>query len=418
MRGRELEQSVMETVKKPQLDRTTVIEACHRLSEYIASGYYGEALRNAGAQIPKEAVMEASRLLNRDVLRRRVERELEILEGKRIMPLGVLLHIGASNMDGLSAYSVVEGLLTGNVNLLKLPEGDNGISTFLLRELVRTEPALREYIHVFRIPSEDEKRMRILMKMADGICVFGGEEAVRGVRRLADAGTRLIEWGHKVSFAYVTSEGMDDEALYGLACHMMSTKQRLCSSCQGIYLDTEETGRMEEFCVRFLGLLERAARACGCADAGARAYHTLQIYNRELEQGFGGAKLYRGRGATVSLGKDSGLEPSGIPGYCWVKSLPRTRIVEQLKPYKGYLQTAGLLCAVEQREELSCLLSRAGVVKIRRGEDMSAYYEGESHDGEYPLLRYVKIVDWAPGTEDPERKVFETRAGQSNTSLI
>ena len=38
MTGRELEQSVMETVKKPQLDRTTVIEACHRLSEYIASG--------------------------------------------------------------------------------------------------------------------------------------------------------------------------------------------------------------------------------------------------------------------------------------------------------------------------------------------------------------------------------------------
>ena len=34
-----------------------------------------------------------------------------------------------------------------------------------------------------------------LAEAADGIVVWGGDEAVKAVRRLADPGTRLIEWG-------------------------------------------------------------------------------------------------------------------------------------------------------------------------------------------------------------------------------
>ena len=65
-------------------------------------------------------------------------------EGVRRYPLGVLLHVGAGNMEGLPAYSAVEGLLAGNINLLKLPENDNGISSFLLRRLAAIEPRLRD----------------------------------------------------------------------------------------------------------------------------------------------------------------------------------------------------------------------------------------------------------------------------------
>lgn len=44
------------------------------------------------------------------------------------MPLGVLFHIAAGNAEALPAYSVAEGLLMGNVNLLKLPAaGTDGV---------------------------------------------------------------------------------------------------------------------------------------------------------------------------------------------------------------------------------------------------------------------------------------------------
>ena len=49
------------------------------------------------------------------------------LAGVLARPLGVLLHIAAGNADGLPAFSVAEGLATGNINILKLPQADNGL---------------------------------------------------------------------------------------------------------------------------------------------------------------------------------------------------------------------------------------------------------------------------------------------------
>ena len=49
----------------------------------------------------------------------------EIREETR--PLGVLLHIAAGNAEGLPFFSVVEGLLAGNINILKLPGMDDGV---------------------------------------------------------------------------------------------------------------------------------------------------------------------------------------------------------------------------------------------------------------------------------------------------
>ena len=95
---------------------------------------------------------------------------------------------------------MVEGLLTGNVNLLKLPQADNGFTVAALEKLIAIEPTLTEYIYVFDTPSSDIAAMRRLADMADGIVVWGGDAAVSSVRALAPPGARLIEWGHRLSF--------------------------------------------------------------------------------------------------------------------------------------------------------------------------------------------------------------------------
>ena len=76
-----------------------------------------------------------------------------------------------------------------------------------------------------------------------------------------------------------------------------------------------------------------------------------------------------------------------------MKPLPRRRLLSALKGQKGYLQTAGLLCAPEEREELSALLARAGLVRITEAGEMSRTLPGEAHDGDYPLCAYSRIVE-------------------------
>lgn len=134
----------------------------------------------------------------------------------------------------------MEGLLTGNINLLKPASCDYPVSRFLLKLLAEEEPRLAPYIHIFRIPSSCPEKLRKLARMADAAVIWGGMDAVRSVRSLLSPGQKLIEWGHKISFAYVTMEGASTPLdLFRLARHMFLTQGRYCSSCQGIFLDTD-----------------------------------------------------------------------------------------------------------------------------------------------------------------------------------
>ena len=66
----------------------------------------------------------------------------------------------------------MEGLLTGNVNLLKLPQADSGLSLEILQKLMELEPDIREFLYVFDTPSSDLGTLKRLADIADGIVVL------------------------------------------------------------------------------------------------------------------------------------------------------------------------------------------------------------------------------------------------------
>ena len=305
----------------------------------------------------------------------------------------MLLHVAAGNLDGLPAYTALEGLLTGNINLVKLPSGDSGLSLALAKLLTDTEPRLAPYLYVFPIPSSDRASLGTLARLANGIVTWGGDEAITALRALAPAGCRLIEWGHRLSFAYLSGEASEAD-LTALARHILATNGLLCSSCQGIYVDTDQMEDLERFARRFLPILERAARG---RTPGQAALSTLHGWEHQLELAADGApdQVFPGRGCSLTVCADRALELSPLYGNVWVKALPRRELVRALAPCRGRLQTAGLLCPPEERAELTALLARAGVNRITAPGRMSAPLPGEAHDGEYPLRRYLRAVDIA-----------------------
>lgn len=386
-----------------------VVAACDSLARDMAEGQFDHLLRPflEAFQIPQSQLDAALSLFSRESLERKLRMELgpdpaaEDLPHpgfapirRERYPLGVLLHIAAGNVDGLPAYSVVEGLLAGNINLLKLPSLDHGASLLLLQELVRREPRLRDYVYVFDVPSTDLASLSALAEIADGIVVWGGDEAVTAARHLAAPNTKLITWGHKLSFAYATAAAADGD-LAALARHMCLTRQLLCSSCQGIFLDTEDMAAVEALGERFFALLRQENRRHPPADLGLRAKAALHLRTEALEAHESGRRVFQGEGVSVTVAPDSRLELSWLGGNCWVKPLPRGQLLAALKGQKGYLQTAGLLCAPEERRALSVLLARAGLVRITEAGEMSRTLPGEAHDGDYPLRAYSRVVEMA-----------------------
>ena len=128
---------------------------------------------------------------------------------------------------------------------------------------------------------------------------------------MVEPNTRLIEWGHKISFAYVTEGGVDDEALRGLARNICHTNQLLCSSCQGVFLDSEDMTAVYRFCERFLPILDEAAKSIASHETiGIVSQVTLKLYNEELKSHYHGSRIYRGQKSSIIAYCDSDLDIS------------------------------------------------------------------------------------------------------------
>lgn len=407
----ELGERVLLTLAKGFLKTEKVIEACGKMADWLNAEEHLPILLSLGIRLEmaESYLRQAKTMFGKEYLLARTVAEFGGGFGKtreyippfqsekvkeQILPLGVLLHIAAGNMDGLPSFTVIEGLLTGNINILKLPEGDGGLSVQILKQLIRFEPALAEYIYVFEVSSKDIESMSKLIEAADAVAVWGGDGAVSALRRLVPPNVKLIEWGHKLSFCYITKEGISEENMIGLANNICTTNQLLCSSCQGVFVDTECREEVYDFCERFLPVLQQVCRKYpDKLPLSVQAQITQQLLAESLEVPYLKSRIFKGEDCCVIAYPESELQPSIQFRNLWVSPLPKAKILPSLKKHKTRLQTASLLCGEGEAEELCELLFKAGVVHIAKsGEKMSSVYCGAPHDGEYPLRRYTKTV--------------------------
>ena len=179
------------------------------------------------------------------------------------------------------------------------------------------------------------------------------------LRRLAPPGCKLMEWGHRLSFAYVAGYEDREAERFSLARHIVRTGGLLCSSCQVIFLDTDRPEEGEAFCQAFLPLLNQAARERN-RDGAAQAALCTHTYRLERLAEGAGERTWFGEGCSLTWKPDRDLNSLPWYGNVLVKCLPRGELLPVLRRQKGRLQTAGLLCRAEEREELTALLARAG----------------------------------------------------------
>ena len=386
--------------KHPSID--SVINACDRLYKRIMNHEFDEiALPLLKAlNIPFSALDHYASYFSKEGLTKKVDIELgELKNGelsldkdnlRRIEPLGILFHIAAGNVDLLPAYSVIEGLLVGNINILKLPTGDNGLSVKLLQELIKEEPSLKDYIYVFDVPSTEIETIKQLSNMADATIVWGGDEAQRAARSFVDIHSSIISWGHKISFSYVDNN-IADEEIEALCTSICLSNQLFCSSSQGIYMNTDDMEELHNLAKRVLPIFAKVSKSMNTLPLTMKAKNSLMLYNDELEGNLN--NIYKDSGVSIVVKEDNKLELSYLFQNIWIKALKKEDIVNVLKPNKNLLQTISINKNLKGKEDIVSLLAKAGAVRITALGDNSRMLAGESHDGEYALRRYIRIVE-------------------------
>lgn len=398
-----LEGDMLETLQNNRtLTYNDVIDACDKLYQRVMNHEFDSIVLPLleMANMPYSTFERYAKYFSKEGLLKKIDIELGDLKNgeldldeentRHYEPLGILFHIAAGNVDLLPAYSVVEGLLVGNINILKLPTGDNGMSIRLLQELIKESPILKDYIYVFDVPSTEVETIKQLANLADATIVWGGDMAQKAARTFVDIHSSIISWGHKISFTYV-DKNVTDEELKALCESICATNQLFCSSSQGIYVNTDDVNELKALAERILPLFAETSKKMGTLPLTMKAKNSLLIYNEKLEGNVD--KVFMKDGVSIIVKEDNKLELSFLFQNIWIKPLKKEDIIKVLKPNKNLLQTVSINKLIEDKKEISSLLAKAGATRITALGDNSRMLAGESHDGEYALRRYIRVVE-------------------------
>lgn len=333
-------------------------------------------------------------------------------------PLGLLVHIAPTNAFSVGVLSVLEGLLTGNLNFLKTGSTDSLFPQFFLKAFCDCDPSgtLKNKIIVARISSKKQNLLKEILSHADGVAAWGGEEGIEGIRKLTPPQARFIEWGPKISFAYVSQEIYQDleasnATLTALAEDCCRLEQQACSSPQCIYLETStsenSSHELNVFADRLAETFQKVSKRFPKKqpDSKDQAEITSVTELAKLESCLGLTRVIEPQSCDTCESPDwrilveysSGLRASPLYRTIWLKPLSEHFLVKTLRPLRFYLQTAALACPTERIQSLTNRLIQAGVLRITEPGRMLESYRGEPHDGVYALQRYCKRVSLLPG---------------------
>ena len=405
-----VQESILETLSLGTPDLRQVISSLDKLGRFIVreEAFLLSELMELGFSREEALQIKADSIgvLSSEELFKKVKRELkefpfelnrlstreEQFEGW--MPLGVLGHVTSSNDAMLPFFSSVEGILTGNINVIKTARGAHKVAMAMVEKLCEIDESLCPYFYIFPLSSKDSELLTDLFSLCNAIAVWGSDGATQGVRKLAPNGVKIIEWGNRISFAYFTQKGVSRERLEGLAADVCVNDQQACSAPQLVYYEADSKEDLICFAERFMEALQAVSATYPLhpMSQAEQAELTTQIQMCYLDELMGEGKLLEAPDCRLFVKFDSELCASPLYRTVIVKGIKRTDLIGRLRPFRSYLQSVGLACATDEIAALSALLIAGGVNRITEPGLMMAGYTGEPHDGGFALTHYVKRV--------------------------
>jgi phenylacetate-coenzyme A ligase PaaK-like adenylate-forming protein len=421
-----LRETVDRALSQP-LEIQSVLEACDRLGEELKdvhSEVYGRLetclrhdFRMDARQITKD-LLDLGNFMQRSSLEDKISRELRTRDPfffsrpeyrsnifERWAPLGFLVHVAPTNAFAVGAYSVIEGLLTGNINFLKTGGSDPPFAQLFLKSLIDLDRTgtIAPKIFACKISSRDQNMIRQVVSHADGIAAWGNEGALEGLRAMAPPFARFVDWGPKISFAYFAADSLSDQdSIAQLAKECCLLEQQACSSPQCVYVEGDRS-ELIEFANRLAQALETVSPTIARKEPGLheQAEITSVVELCRLESCLDLTQVIEATDKSwhILVEHASSLRASPLYRTIWVKPIQRDKIIQTLRPLRSYLQTAGLVCKLDSLCDLSDALIQAGVLRITRAGGMLDSYDGEPHDGVYALQRYSKRISAQLGAD-------------------
>ena len=163
-----------------------------------------------------------------------------------VQPLGNVLNVMVGNVPVSSVMSLLRTTLTKNNNIVKIAKRDPITLIYFVMSMIDINPEheVTKSMNVVYWPGgsdvEDE-----FIDFVDGICVWGGENAVKGIRSKVKRNINILEFGPKMSYALVGKEStLNEKVAIDLAHDISLYNQEACFCPQIAFVE----GDYKKFC--------------------------------------------------------------------------------------------------------------------------------------------------------------------------
>jgi hypothetical protein len=317
----------------------------------------------------------------------------------------LIAHIGAGNLPNPSLLSLVLGVLVRSAQFMKCATGASLLPRLFAHSIYEIEPKLGACLEVAEWRGGKTDLEDTLFQEANCVTATGSDETVSAVRERVAGKTKLVAYGQKVSFAFVTSgvlSGLNGAKIVArAAADVVAWNQLGCLSPHVIYVESgggispdqfaarlaEELAKVEELCLRRKIPIEAAATI-----ASKRSFYEIRAAHSEE------TRLWRSENSTawtVVFESDPRFQLSCLSHFIYVKPVrDLTEALQGADSVRGKVSTVGMAAPEDKAEALATILARWGATRVcpvGRMQEPSLLWR---HDGRPSLAELVTWTDW------------------------
>lgn len=308
-----------------------------------------------------------------------------------------LVHVIAGNSPGVAAQTLIRGALTKGVHLVKIPSNDLFTMTALLRTMAALapgHPVVRSFSTAYwRGGDPKVEGMLFRPQFFDKLVAWGGGSTILNAQKYIGPGFELVAFDPKTSIsligqeAFASAENLADAAERG-AADATFVEQQACvaSRFQFVEGSQEQADRYCELLQARMGVQRPMASAAG---------RPLPAQLRSEIDGLRGMDAYYrvwggydGAGLVIRSEEPVDFHPE----WRVVNVVPVERLDDAVCHVNVATQTVGVY-PPSRKVELRNALASAGTQRVVELGAAGRIEAGLSHDGFFPLHRFVRWVN-------------------------
>ena len=320
---------------------------------------------------------------------------------RAVPPRGTLLVL-SSTIPWAGIESLTWALLARSACLVRVSAGEPVTVPLFLEALAEEYPPLARTAATAFWPSDDRAAHRAALAHPEAVVVYGGDEAVRAWRDLAQERPRpprVIEHGHRMSVALIgrgsLAPGVADPVADALVREAALYDREGCLSPTIAYLEASGAIPPEDFAERCARAQARWAERWPARrpdDAEASLVHQ----QRGACEMAGGRAWSSGDTAwTVALDRRD-PPPRPVPGrFLWLHQFADFDDLRgRLARWGGRLSTIGVSGWKARDAELTSIIGPSGATRVCPLAAMQDPPLDRAHDGRAELADLIEVRDW------------------------